>query len=130
MSDDEKRRLPMAPKSLPMQWRSGNNVINDRAAVVADGPSQIVSASDADLIAFAQQNSKTCGSCKFLRAQRQDRPEVSGFLATAIYEAKWKLGWLAPDPKDLRRCEMNEGLAVSPQSKACDQHREGSGRVR
>ncbi len=119
---DEKRRLPVQ-KTLPMQWKSGDNVINDRAVVRPDGP--IVQASDSDLIAFANQNARTCGSCKFLREQRKDRPEVGGFIATAIYEAKWKLGWLAPDPKDLRRCEMNEGVAVSPQSAACDQYREG-----
>lgn len=120
---DEKRRLPVQ-KSLPMQWRSGDNVINDRANVHPTGP--IVEASDADVLAFANQRAKTCGTCKFLRPGDRDRPEVKGFVAAAIHEAKWRLGWLAPDPKDLRRCGMNEGLAVAPTSAACDQYREGS----
>jgi hypothetical protein len=107
--------------TIPITWKGAGTAIEDRAIVVADNK-QIAS--------FGDQRVRTCGSCRHFRGTDKDRPEISGFVARTIYEAKWKLGFLTHRPEELGRCGENAELAVGVNSRACDHYTEARGRLR
>lgn len=113
-NDGPKRRLPVT-------WKSGENVIHDTASIVMP--------TDAQVASFADQKVHVCGECRHFRGTQKDRPAISRFVATAVMEAKWKLGYLTHKPEELGRCGENADLAVGVTSRACDHFTPGNGRL-
>jgi len=123
MSDEPKR----AVHRLPVTWsqgamEGGGQKIKDSALVIAPD--------DAQVGIFGDQRARTCGSCRHFRGPEKDRPAVSAFIARAVLEAKWKLGYLASDPSQLGRCNEDNELCTGPTSRACDHYTEARGRLK
>lgn len=123
---------PIPKRSLPVTWGTGardprtgrmKQEIQSTAQVIQEPTLQ-------DIAAFTGENLTTCGSCAHFRPPNKDRPEVKGFLARAIHEAGWKLGYMGHSPENLSRCRENEQLLVGVHSKSCGHYSKGNGGLR
>lgn len=110
MADQDGPKL--VPKTLPVLWKSGGKTI-------ARSQTQIHVPTTGEAMAFGAQDIKTCATCRYFRGPEKDRPVVQGFVAAALHEAKWKLGFLGDKPENLGRCGEDKELVVGPNSRAC-----------
>ena len=129
MSDEQQPRAPR--RSLPVTWGTGaKDPKTGRMKQEIQSSAQVIQEPTLQDIAAFTGRVHTCGECGHFRPPNKDRPEVKGFIARAIHEAQWKLGYMGHAPENLSRCRENSDVLVGVNSKSCDHFKAGNGGLR
>lgn len=115
MADEGEGPRPL-PASLPVLWKH-------QGKTIARSQTKIHLPTTGEVATFANAATmKTCANCTHFRGPQKDRQSIAGFVAAAIHEAQWKMGFLGDKPENLGRCGEDAQLVVGPNSKACTHH--------
>lgn len=130
MSDDEKRRLPLAqPDSIPVTWSTTKGGGQERVSM--PGEALVVAPDERDVALYADPRRVTCASCKkFAHKAGQLSMHEQKFIAKLVAEYQWKVHHLGAGPETFGLCgETNGSRLTSMYSPACEHYRDRNGKI-
>ena len=122
MSDE--RDDASAVGSIPVTFKSGNNTIQGKRALV-------VAPNAGEIGAYGNVRAQTCATCvKFHHREGQAAMDKQRFLERIVLEETWKVKHIGAPPTSFGLCgETNGDTITSIFTPACEHWRQNNGRL-